>query len=86
MLGTGCFILGMSACFGSFKVPSLNFTLILMEGHCNLGIWVGPCYSPYAGVDSLLTVGAFNSGQSCPVEAQEWWRAIRGKTRQTAVN
>lgn len=75
----------MFTTFGSPKVVPMVITFILMEGPHILSNRLGNRYSPNADIDTIFSVGALHSSQSCSGEAQEQRSSFRYGTRQAAL-
>lgn len=85
ILWPGCYVLGLLACFWGLEVPPAVFTFVIMEGYCDIIICTGCDYCPYAYIDSIHSVRAFDACQGCPGKAQECGRAIGNRTRKTTI-
>lgn len=71
-LVSGCNLLGNFGHSGGFKVPYVVLALVILEGDSVLRNRAGHHHSPYAHIDSILTIWAANPSKGGTSEVEQW--------------
>lgn len=85
-LVSGCNLLGNFGHSGGFKVPYVVLALVILEGDSVLRNRAGHHHSPYAHIDSILTIWAVNPSEGSTSKVEEWRRVLKEGIKQGELN